>query len=348
MRVGDAMSGARVGIVGATGFMGGEVVRLIAGHPSAELSAVCASSKNVGRLLGEIRPSLSGLGSRVLEQADPARLGASCDVVFLALPHGSSAELAAGLLDRGCRVIDLGSDFRLRDPEDYPRYYQRAHPCPELLDRAFYGLPELTGPPPDGCALVANPGCFATAIALGTVPLVPHLESGARLVVNGVTGSTGSGARPRHGVHHSLRMTNFWAYKPLAHQHMGELRQLMRSSHGREAAVDFTAHSAPVARGIHLTITLRRSELNGSALALLSEAYDGASLVCVAEGRVAMGAVVGSMRSTIGVVETEDAAAVFVAIDNLLKGGSGQAVQNMNLLLGLEPLAGLPMAGLWP
>jgi len=312
------------------------------------LTVVCASPRNAGVALREVRPSLAGAGEWVLEAADPELLRERCELVLLALPHGASAELAAELLDRGLRVIDLGSDFRLRDPQDYPRFYDRAHPRPELLAQAFYGLPELTGPPPADCRLLANPGCFATALALGILPLVSKMGESARLAVCGVTGSSGSGATARMGVHHALRMTNFWAYKPLGHQHMGELQQLMRSRHERTVAVDFTAHSAPIARGIHLTISLRRDELDGSPLALLQEAYRESALISVGEGRVALGAVIGSCRAEIGVVETAEAAVVFVAIDNLLKGGSGQAVQNMNLLLGLDELTGLPQMGVWP
>lgn len=341
-----------VAVVGATGFLGAELVRLLAAHPRVDL-ALLGGSGSVGRRLGELRPGLAvgELGERVIEPAEAELIAERAEVAFLALPHGDSAELAAELLSRGCKVIDLGSDFRLRDADDYPRYYGRPHPRPELLSRAFYGLPELTGAPPAGCELIANPGCFATALALGLAPLAPLCKAGSRLAVSGVTGSSGSGATPTSRVHHSLRSANLSAYKVLEHQHLGELRQLLATrTLGRSApAVDFVPHSGPLVRGIHLTIIARQDELAGDAAAALESAYAEAELVRVRrDATVELASVLGSCRAELAVCQGEGAVVITVAIDNLLKGGSGQAVQNLNLLCGFAPQAGVPLYGVWP
>ena len=339
------MSLLRVGVVGASGFLGGEAVRLLAAHPRVELSMLCAG-RSAGRDLGEVRPSLAGL-PLVLEAADAEALARRCDAVVLALPHGESARLGGALYDRGVTVIDLGSDFRLRDPADHVRYYGREPGRPDLLPLACYSLPELTGPPPADCRLIASPGCFATALALGLAPLAPLLDTDARVPVFGVTGSSGSGIAPSPRVHHALRSTSFTAYRPLAHQHLGELRQLL-GDRGPVPAIDFVPHSAPLTRGIHLTISIRAAELDANPLALYREAYDDDALIQVAEREIALGAVIGSCGAMIGVTSSNEVHVIFVAIDNLLKGGAGQAVQSLNLCRGWDETQGLPLIGMWP
>jgi N-acetyl-gamma-glutamyl-phosphate reductase len=270
--------------------------------------------------------------------------------VFLALPHGESAVAGRALRTRGVRVIDLGSDFRLKDPAEHARWYGREPAAPELLDEAWYGLPELTGPPPAGTGLIANPGCFATALLLTLAPLAPHLAPDADVAVFGVTGSSGSGVAPSAGVHHSLRTTSFTAYKTLKHQHVGEVRQLLasRSTAGAVPTFRFVPHSLPTARGIHLTTVLPSGSLGADALEVLRAAYADAALVDVVEGEIPMGAVQHSNRTLIGVVRAGADVVVFTALDNLLKGGSGQAVQNLNLWEGWDETLGLPVVGAWP
>jgi N-acetyl-gamma-glutamyl-phosphate reductase common form len=345
-----------VSVVGASGFLGGELLRLLDAHPLVELS-VLAGHGSAGKAIGDVRPNLSGLGLQTIERADPDLIADRSEVALLALPHGESAMLAAELLARGMKIIDLGSDFRLRDAADYPRYYKRDHPKPALLADAFYALYELTGPPPADCAVVANPGCFATGLALGIVPLCPYLSADARITVCGVTGSSGSGAGLSPRVHHSLRLTNLAAYKVLTHQHLGELRQLIadKNPSGHVPAIDFVPHSGPIVRGIHLTIIVRQNELSlpeglENVLAVYQERYRDQPLIGLQRGAVQLGSVVGSCRTEIGVVEeVEDGAVVItVALDNLLKGGSGQAIQNLNLLCGFPMLTAIPKVGMWP
>ncbi len=341
------MSALSVGVVGANGFMGGEVVRVLSMHPKVKLTMLCAG-RSAGKQLSEVRPSLRGPADLPLQPFDADALAGACEVVFLAMPHGASAVAARELLERGCKVIDLGSDFRLEDPEDYPRWYGREADAPELLGEAVYSLPELTGTPDPSARLIANPGCFATALSLGLAPLLSVLRPGAPVQAFGVTGSTGSGIVPKAGTHHSLRVSSFTAYKPLEHQHLGEVGQLMdRLGHGR-ADIRFVPHSLPAARGIHVTLMASKADLQGDVQAAFHAAYDDKPLVDVVEGPVPMGAVQHSVRTLVGLSGDDDTVLVFVAIDNLLKGGSGQAIQNLNLWQGWDETLGLPVLGSWP
>lgn len=340
------MDKVRVGIVGANGFLGGELVRLLGMHPKAEITRLCASS-TAGKQLSEVRPSLRGPVDGLLRAFDAKDVASACEVVFLALPHGASARVARELLPHGVKVIDLGSDFRLKASSDHVRYYGREAEAPELLEEALYSLPELTGSPDPSARLIANPGCFATALALTLTPLTPLLTSESTVSIFGVTGSSGSGIKPKMGTHHTLRVNSFTAYKALTHQHLGELRQLLATK-GEVPSIRFVPHSLPAPRGIHLTTVIDRSSVKGSALQALTEAYQDAPLVDVVEGTIPMGAVVNSCRTLIGVSGDEDTVVVFTAIDNLLKGGSGQAVQNFNLWHGWEETLGLPVIGSWP
>ncbi len=340
------MNRKRVAIIGATGVLGGELVRLLSQHPHVEVTAVCGSS-SAGQPLHEARPSLRGAGELMVREFDATEIASLCDVAFLAVPHGTSAAPAAALLERGVQVIDLGSDFRLRDADEARRYYG-GEPAPQALRQtAHYSLPELTGAPPQNCQLIANPGCFATALSLALAPLAPHLSSDASVQAFGVTGSSGSGAAATTKVHHSFRRTSFTAYKALRHQHLGEVRQLIARG-GSVPDIAFIPHSSALVRGIHISLTYRRAELDGDALSILKAAYQDASFVDVVPEEVPLGAVIGSNRALLGTTCDKDIAVVFCAIDNLLKGGSGQAVQNMNLLCGFPEEAGLPMVGAWP
>lgn len=322
--------------------MGGELVRLLANHPRARLEMV-AGGESAGKALRDLRPALDL--DLIIEPADPNVLADRCDVVFLALPHGKSADLAYELLERGSPVFDLGSDFRLRTSEQVKTWYGREAPYEGLLQEAVYSLPELTGAPPPNARLIACPGCFATALALSLAPLAGILKRGDRAACFGITGSSGSGIQPTPGVHHSLRMTNFTAYKPLSHQHLGELGQLL-ADQGAEFNVDFVPHSAPLTRGIHLTTVI--SAPVEQVKASFHQHYSDKPLIRLQDGPVNMASVIGTCRTVIGFAGTGDQTSIFLALDNLLKGGSGQAVQNLNLWRGWPELDGLPLHGLWP
>lgn len=332
----------RVGVVGASGFLGSEFVRLALGHPYLTITALAGAS-TAGKSLGDVRPQFAGLDLPIIESPDPAKLAATCDVVILAMPHGESAQLAADLLQAGATVIDLGSDFRLRNPADVQIYYGRPAPPADLQAQAVYALPELTGRPPSKTKLIASPGCFATGLAL---LLNAFPGTAARPTpVFGVTGSSGSGVSAAPGVHHSLRVTNFTAYKSLNHQHVGEVSQVLRDL-GHDPHFQFVPHSLPAVRGIHLTAIVPGSA--AEAVTRLRDLYSGCPLIHVQPAPVAMGAAVGSCRVLMGAAGQGEETAVFVALDNLLKGGAGQALQSLNLLFGWPETLGLPLAAPWP
>lgn len=335
-----------VAVIGASGFLGGEVVRLLAGHPDVRVVRRVGQSA-AGRHLSAVRPGLRGPADGPVVAFDPDDVADAADVAFLALPHGTSAEVGRALRARDVTVIDLGSDFRLRDPADHLRWYGREPGAPELLDEAVYSLPELTGPPPATAGLIANPGCFATALALTLAPLAPHVAADAALTVFGVTGSSGSGIAPQAGTQHTLRVNSFTAYKTLRHQHLGEVQQLL-AARGAVPTLRFVPHSLPAPRGIHLTTVIPRAALDADARTVLAEAYADAAFVDVVDGEVPMGAVLLSNRALLGVVVHGDDVVVFTVLDNLLKGGSGQAVQNLNLWMGWPETLGLPTVGAWP
>lgn len=330
----------RVGIVGASGFLGSELVRLVHAHPDLQLAMVTGNN-SAGKRLADLRPGFASLGSLLVRPSNPDELANGCDVVFLALPHGESSGMAAALVDLGTLAIDLGSDFRLRDPADHHVYYNRAAPDRRYLDVSTYCLPELTGPPASDAKIIACPGCFATALSM-TLAAISDLTDSVQ--VFGVTGSSGSGIAPSGGVHHSLRSTNFVAYKPLAHQHEGEVKQVLADLEA-DVSFDFVPHSAPVTRGIHLTTVVPASPQD---VELTLQRYEECPFVVVEPGPAPLGSVIGTNLVRFGYAGQGDKTAVFCAIDNLLKGGAGQAVQILNLVLGLPQTQGLPTIPLWP
>lgn len=333
----------RAGVVGASGFLGSEVVRLLLGHPGFEV-VFLAGRESAGQDLADVRPGFRGQAPLPIRDASDLTPARDCDVVFLALPHGHSAPVAEELLREGVTVIDLGSDFRIRDRAVAEATYQREAPREALLAAAFYCLPELTGPPPSDGRLIACPGCFATGLNLLLTPLDGVADSSVN--VFGVTGSSGSGINPGPGVHHSLRTGSFTGYKHLSHQHEGEVRQLL-ASHAPNVDFRFVPHSGPFVRGIHLTAIVD-GEL-GAIREAYWDRYQGKAGITVSDGPVALGAVVGTNRVDIGLAGSgSGAVSVTLAMDNLLKGGSGQAVQIANLRFGLPEHAGLSLIGAWP
>ncbi len=346
----------RVGIVGATGYTGSELVRLLAAHPRVELR-VLTSRSEAGKPLQEVLPQFYGLPLPPLSPFEPEVLAQQCEVVFLAGETGFAMEHAPTLLAHGLKVIDLSADFRLKDPQTFAEWYGKPHTAPELLEEALYGLPELT--PPDCYAharLIANPGCYPTVSALALAPLVceglVELES---LVIDAKSGVSGAG-RSRVAVEYLFTELdeNFKAYGVERHRHTPEIEQTLSGVVQRTVRVRFTPHLVPMTRGILCTAYARLQELlrAESLHALYREFYKGHPFVQVRPlGKFpATREVYGSNRCDLGVAVDERTgyALVIGAIDNLVKGASGQAVQNLNLLLGWEPTLGLPLAGLMP
>jgi len=345
--------GVRVAVAGASGYAGGELVRLLAGHPGVELGALTAGPGNAGRPLAAVHPHLAALGARVLaatDPADPAAMAAlaDADVVALALPHGESAAVA-GALPAGVRVLDLGADHRLTDPAQWVRYYGSEHPPAPPWP---YGLPELPGA---RAALgeadrVALPGCYPTAVTLALAPLLAAgLVAPDDVVVVAASGTSGAGATARRGLLGSEVMGDLSAYKVGTHQHTAEIAQNLGL-----AALSFTPVLAPLPRGILATCTARLAPGVGETelTRALRSAYDGEPFVAVLPpgSWPHTGATLGSNAAHLQATADADAgrAVAVCALDNLGKGAAGQAVQVLNLLLGLPETTGLSRLGVAP
>lgn len=330
----------RVAIVGASGYGGAELVRLLSSHPHVDIVAV-TSGRSAGKPLRSECPWLAT--DLVLTSFDPATIEA--DVVFLCQEAGFAMAHARGLVERGVRVIDLSADFRLQDLGAYQRYYRREHCDPELLKEAAYGLPELGDRAKIASArLVANPGCHVTASLLALMPLLPHLVPGAVPVIDSKTGVSGAGrSRTETSYLFSELDGGISAYAVEGHRHTPEIEMLA----GRP--VRFTPHLIPVPRGMFATVHVPvSSEID--VLEVLRAAYAHESLVTVTDTPPNSKAVTGTAAAQVwGTYDPHTGMAVAIGVlDNLGKGAAGQAVQNMNLMVGLPETTGLPVSGLWP
>jgi N-acetyl-gamma-glutamyl-phosphate reductase len=341
----------KVGIVGGTGYTGVELLRLLAQHPEVEL-AVITSRKDAGTRVSDMFPSLR---ARVaLAFADPREAPlASCDVVFFATPNGVAMGEARGLLEAGAKIIDLAADFRLADAALWERWYGMKHACPELLPEAVYGLPEVNREAIRGARLVANPGCYPTAVQLGFLPLV---EAGAvdagHLVADAKSGVSGAGRKAEMDILFSEAADNFKAYKVEGHRHHPEIVQGLSRAAGGAVGLVFVPHLTPMIRGIHATLYARLTEPETDLQALYEARYRDEPFVDVMPA--------GSHPDTRSVRAANicriavhrpaggDTAVVLAVEDNLVKGAAGQAVQNMNLMFGLPETTGLMQVPVLP
>ena len=339
-----------VAIFGSSGYAGGELIRLIDGHPDLEIAYLGAHTA-AGKDLGSVHPHLRG-GDRVLHPNDPSA-APEVDLAFLALPHGASAELAMDLLDRGIVVVDIGSDFRLDTPERYVAAYESDHPYPDELGRWVYGLPELFRRDVAGADRVAVPGCYPTSAIL---PLAPVLAAGlvepSGIIVDSMSGVSGAGRAVHADLHFGAVDESVKAYKVLTHRHRPEIERALDMVGSGPVEVTFTPHLVPMQRGILTTVYAKGGE--GATLAdlrgVLEKAYGDEPFVSLVEGSPETRWVVGSNRALIAVhFDDRTGTAVLIsAIDNLIKGAAGQAVQVANVMLGIDETAGLPMEGWMP
>jgi len=343
------LSKARVGLWGGAGYTGGELLRLLAGHPAASVSAV-ASRSHAGKPVTAAHPHLRALaGLSFQEELDPAGL----DVLFLAGGHGEAMDRLPAFLNKapkGLKVVDLSADFRLRDAAQYPVWYGKAHSSPELLAGFVYGLPELDAAAVRAADRVANPGCFATAVILALAPAARAGWTGTARVT-AVTGSSGSGVNPSATTHHPGREGGMRAYKPLAHQHTPEVEACLDRAAGKPSLrLSLVPVSGPFVRGIYAVCHLDLpAGLGEDALkALYRDAYAGKPFVRLVDAPPDLKSVAGSNYCDVFVAAKGGTAVVISAIDNLVKGAAGQAVQNMNLMLGLSETSGLEAAGAYP
>jgi len=341
----DAM---KAGIVGASGYTGAELLRLLAAHPALGV-AVATAHAHAGEAVGEHTPSLAAAYPGLLyEEHDLDRLD-GLDLVFCALPHGESQRIVPDLIGRVGLVVDLAADFRLRDASLYPRWYGEEHGAPALLREAVYGLPELFREGLAGAALVAAAGCYPTAAGLALAPLVRSgLVETTGIVVDAASGVSGAGRGPKDSLHFGTVDENFVAYGLLTHRHTPEMEQILG------AEVLFTPHLVPMVRGILATCYARPGAGHvpspAAAMDVLRQAYDDEPFVVVAEEPPSTKSTAGS--NVAYVTARVDARTGWVvalcALDNLVKGASGQAIQCANAALGLPETTGLPVAGVYP
>jgi len=339
-----------ISIFGSSGYAGGELIRLVDGHPDMEIVHLGAHTAE-GKRLSVVHPHLRD-GDRVLGSNDPSA-APPADLAFLALPHGASAGPAMDLLDRGTKVVDLGSDFRLDTPERYASAYGVPHPYPDQLGRWVYGLPELHRDAIAGTDRVASPGCYPTSAILPLAPLIAqNLVEATGIVVDSMSGVSGAG----RGVDASLQFgavdESAKAYKVLSHRHQPEMERALDDLSSARVQLIFTPHLVPMQRGILTTIYARISAgTTGDAVrAAVEDAYRNEPFVSIVDGSPETRWVVGSNRALISVHvdERSDTVVLVSAIDNLVKGASGQAVQAANVMLGLVEMTGLPLEGWMP
>ncbi|MBI2509803.1 MAG: N-acetyl-gamma-glutamyl-phosphate reductase [Betaproteobacteria bacterium] len=340
----------KVGIVGGTGYTGVELLRLLAQHPHCELAAI-TSRKEAGTGVAEMFPNLRG---RVeLKFADPARAGLKdCDLVFFATPNGVAMEQARALIEAGVRVIDIAADFRIQDVALWEKWHGVKHACPELVAEAVYGLPEVNRERIRKARLVANPGCYPTSVQLGFLPL---LEAGVvdldHLIADAKSGVSGAGRRAEVHTLLAEASDNFKAYGIPGHRHHPEIAQGMMQAAGRAVNLVFVPHLAPMIRGIHATLYARLTK-QADLQALYEKRYVKEAFVDVmpAGSHPDTRSVRGANFCRIAVHRPDggDIAVVLSVIDNLVKGASGQAVQNMNIMFGFPETAGLEQLALLP
>jgi len=339
----------KVGIVGATGYTGVELLRLLIVHPQTELVAITSRSE-AGRRVDDLYPSLRGYCALQFVAPDAAPLG-DCDIVFFATPNGTAMHRVPALLDAGVRVIDLAADFRLRNPDDWQQWYGEPHACPEVLSEAVYGLPEVQRENIGTARVVGNPGCYPTSVQLGFVPL---LEQGAidpqRLIADAKSGVSGAGRSANVATLFSEAADNMNAYGAGGHRHQPEIEQGLQEHTNGRVGLTFVAHLTPMIRGIHATLYAELSA-DVDVQALFEERYRNEPFVDVmpSGSHPQTRSVRGSNVCRLAVhVKPDGRVIVLSVIDNLVKGAAGQAVQNMNIMCGLEETAGLDVPAVVP
>ncbi len=342
----------KVGIVGGTGYTGVELLRLLAQHPQAEVVVITSRSED-GVKVTDMFPNLRGhYDGLAFSVPDAATLGA-CDVVFFATPHGVAHALAGELLAAGTRVIDLSADFRLQDADEWAKWYGQAHGAPELLPEAVYGLPEVNRDQIRKARLIAVPGCYPTATQLGFLPLLENgLADASRLIADCKSGVSGAGRAAKIGSLFTEAGESMMAYAVKGHRHLPEISQGLRRAARGDIGLTFVPHLTPMIRGIHATLYATVADTSVDLQRLYEQRYADEPFVDVMpagshpETRSVRGANV--CRIAVHRPQGGDLVVILSVIDNLVKGASGQAVQNMNILFDLDERMGLGNAALLP
>ncbi|MDK2887769.1 MAG: N-acetyl-gamma-glutamyl-phosphate reductase [Thermoanaerobacter sp.] len=344
----------KASVIGATGYAGAELVRLLNAHPQVELVGLTTQSY-AGKAFWEVYPHLYGYVDLVCEEQDLPALVERSDVIFTALPHGHAMAVAREVVGRGKALVDLGADFRLHDPAVYQEWYKVEHTAAELLPQAVYGLPEIHREKIRSARLVANPGCYPTSVILALAPLLKEglIDTGS-IIIDSKSGVSGAGRGLSLNTHYCEVNESIKAYGVAAHRHTPEIEQELSALAGKKVLVSFTPHLTPMIRGILSTIYARLAGQKSTEeiLALYREFYRQEKFVRVLPAGMlpATKMVAGSNHCDIGLVVDRRTGRVVIisAIDNLIKGAAGQAVQNMNIMFGLAEDTGLYGPGVYP
>ncbi|HKA19211.1 MAG TPA: N-acetyl-gamma-glutamyl-phosphate reductase [Blastocatellia bacterium] len=338
----------KTGIIGGSGYGGSELLRILLFHPEVELKLVTAN-EHAGKRIDAVHPNLAKLTDLAFESMpDPQKLG-DLDCVFLGLPHGQAIEIVPSI-PRSVKVIDLSGDFRLNDATSFKNFYGREHTAMGTQRQFVYGLTEVNRNQIREATRIANPGCFASALELGLFPLVASGLAKGKIIADMKTGSSGSGAKAAANTHHPKRANSFYAYKTFEHQHQPEVEQLLasvNSSWSTDCQLVFQVHSIPVVRGIFGSIYVTTAEpITSQRLGeVFREFYGKEFFIRLVNGSPDINWVKNTNFVDIGWAANGDTAIVFVALDNLVKGAAGQAVQNMNLMFGVDERTGLILPG---
>jgi len=348
----------RIGIIGGSGYVGSELLRLLLLHPQAEVTTV-TSRQSVGEYVFNVHPNLRGLTQLKFVPQDMAEMQKNCDLIFTATPHGGSVNLVPKLLEAGLKVVDMSADFRLKNPADYETYYGWKHAHPEMLKEAVYGLPELHREEIKNAKLVACPGCMATSAILGLAPIVKAgLVDKDKIVVDLKVGSSGGGSKPTISSHHPERFSGVRPYQVVGHRHIAEVEQELNALTNEQVKISFTPHAVNMVRGILATIhTFPKQKLENKDLWRALRGMYGnepfVRLVKYQKGPYQLPdpkVTLGTNYCDVGfeIDEHANRLLLFSALDNMTKGASGQGVQCMNILMGIDETIGLKSTGFHP
>ena len=348
----------KVGVVGASGYVGGEILRLLVSHPHAEISMV-TSRQYVGEYISRIQPSLKGFTDMTFSELDYDKLTDKCDLVFTAVPHGTAVDIVKALYDRGMKVIDLSADYRLHNPADYDKWYGWQHPHPELLEKSVFGVPELHREEIKKSQIVSCPGCMAVTSILGLYPLIKKkIVDTEHIIVDSKIGSSGAGAGTVSGTHHAMRSGVIRPYKPAKHRHTGEIEQELSIANGGKIKVSMSPHAVDIVRGIlctnHVFLNQPVSEMD--LWKMYREQYQNEKFIRLIRDKKGFYKfpdpkfVVGSNFCDVGfdIDEDNNRVVVLSASDNLMKGAAGSAIQNMNVMAGFNEMEGIAYSPLTP
>jgi len=339
----------KIAIFGGSGYGGSELLRILLQHPHAEVRFVTAN-EHAGKAVSEVHKNLLGLiDLQFIKAPENLEILNDIDCAFFALPHGQAMEIVPRL-SPNVKVIDLSGDFRLNDADVFAKHYGREQTAMDAQAQFVYGLTETNREAIKSAMRIANPGCFATATLLGMAPLVANGLLSCRVIVDAKTGSSGSGAKAAANTHHPQRSTSFYAYKPFTHQHVPEIEQELKSIGEWNNELVFMTHSLPVARGIFASIYCElKSEMPAADVrAMYEDFYRDSFFVRFVDGSPDINWVKTTNFCDLGFATRGRQLVVFSAIDNLVKGAAGQAVQNMNLMFGMDEKTGLMLVGTNP